>query len=110
LQGKFRKMILDRTPLNLNEVQELLKDIEDSEKKEEMEAYMKKFLKTKPAQAKKIKEDLEDLDLLKMKREHLVKIVDLLPKDASDLNKIFVDVSLSEEEVNKVLEIVKNSK
>ena len=103
-------MILDRTPLNLNEVQEILVNIEDSEKMEEMEAYMKKFLKTKPAQAKKIKEELETLDLLKMKREHLVKIIDLLPKDASDLNKIFVDVSLSEEEINKILEIIKNSK
>ena len=70
----------------------------------------KKFLKTKQAQAKKIKEELEKLDLLKMKREHAVKIVDLLPEDASDLNKIFTDVSLNEDETNKILEIVKKTK
>ena len=104
------KMILDRTPINLNEVQEILNNVEDNEKKEEMVTYMTKFLKTKPAQAKKIKEDLEAMDMLKLKGEHVVKIVDLLPKDASDLNKIFIDVSLSEEEVNKVLEIVKGTK
>jgi len=103
-------MILDRTPLNLNEVQEIIKDIPDSEKKQEMEAFLKKFLKTKPAQAKKIKQEMETLDLLKLKREHLVKIVDMLPEDASDLNKIFTDVSLNEDETNKILEIVKNSK
>ena len=103
-------MILDRTPLNLNEVQELLKDIDASERKEEMEIYMKKFLKTKPAQAKKIQEELEKLDLIKLKREYIVKIIDLLPQDATDLNKIFVDVSLTEDETNKILEIVKNSK
>ena len=103
-------MILDRNPLNLNEVQKILNEIPDNEKKEQMETYLKKFLKTKPAQAKKIKEDLEKLDLLKIKNKHIVKIIDLLPSDASDLNKIFTDVSLTEDETNKILEIVKSAK
>lgn len=100
-------MILDRTPLNLNEVKDILKNLDDSDKKEEMEGYLKKFLKTKPEKAKKIKEDLEKLDLLKMKREHLVKVIDLIPENASDLNKIFTDVSLNEEETTKILDVVK---
>ena len=90
-------MILDREPINLNDLQILLKDIEDNEKKIEIEAYLKKFLKTKPEAAKKIKKELEGLDLLKMKREHIVKTVDLLPQDSSDLNKIFTDASLTED-------------
>lgn len=103
-------MILDRTPLNLNEVKELLDETADSEKKIEMEVYLKKFLKTKPESAEKIKEEFKNLDLLKVKREHIVKVIDLLPKDASDLNKIFIDVSLNEDETNKILEIVKKNK
>jgi len=103
-------MILDRTPINLNEVDEIIKDTPDTEKKIQTQEYLKKFLKTKPEQEKKIKVDLEKLDLLKMKREHIIKIVDLLPTDASDLNKIFVDVSLNADEINKILEIVKNAK
>ena len=100
-------MILERTPLNLNKVKEALDKIEDSDKKEEMMIYLKKFLKTKPEKAKKIREELEKLDLLKMKREHLVKIIDLVPEDATDLNKIFTDVSLNEDETNKILNVVK---
>ena len=103
-------MILDRQPLNLNETQKILEDISESDKKEEMKIYLKKFLKTTTARAKKIKEELEKADLLKLKREHIVKIIDLLPEDASDLNKIFTDVSLNEDETNKILEIIKNSK
>jgi len=103
-------MILDRTPINMNEVELIMKDIADSGKKEEMELFLKKFLKTKPIQAKKIKEELEKLDSIKIKREHIVKIVDLLPEDTSDLNKIFTDISLNEDENNKILEIIKNSK
>ena len=45
--------------------------------------------------------------LLKIKNEHIVKIVDLMPEDASDLNKIFTDVSLTEDETNKILDIIK---
>ena len=67
---------------------------------------LKKFLKIKPEKAKKIKEELEALDLLKMKNEHIVKIIDLLPEDASDLNKIFTDVSLTEDETNKILDVI----
>lgn len=100
-------MILDRTPLNLDEVREIVKNLDVGDKKEEIEKYLKKFLKTKPEKAKKIKEELEKLDLLKMKREHLVKIIDLIPEDTTDLNKIFTDVSLNEEETNKILNAVK---
>ena len=103
-------MIIERITLNMNEVEEILEDIQDNEKKQQIELFLKKFIKTKPVQAKKIKEELGKLDSLKLKNEHIVKIIDLLPEDASDLNKIFTDVSLNEDETNKILEIVKNSK
>ena len=48
--------------------------------------------------------------LLKIKNEHIVKIIDLMPEDASDLNKIFTDVSLTEDETKKILEAVKQFK
>jgi DNA-directed RNA polymerase subunit F len=103
-------MIYDRTPLNLKEVESILENIPDSDRKEEVKIYLKKFLKAKEGQSEKIKQGLEEMDLLKLKREHIVKISDLLPEDASDLNKIFTDVSLNEEETNKILELVKSAK
>ena len=103
-------MILDRTPLNMNETEDILKDLPDSDKKELTKEFLKKFMKAKPEQAKKIREELEKMDLMKLKREHIVKIIDLLPEDSSDLNKIFTDISLNEDETNKILNAVKNSK
>ena len=38
-------MILDRIPINMNEVSEIVKDIDDSPRKEEIELYLKKFMK-----------------------------------------------------------------
>jgi DNA-directed RNA polymerase subunit F len=37
----------------------------------------------------------------------MIKIVDFLPENAEEVNKIFNEVSLNEEEINKILEIVK---
>lgn len=102
-------MIIDRTPLSMNDVEHIIKDIQDNEKKQTVEVFLKKFLNTTSSRAKKIKDSLEKLDSIKIKREHIVKIIDILPEDASDLNKIFTDVGLNEDEINKILEIVKNS-
>ncbi|MBS3080867.1 hypothetical protein J4221_05325 [Candidatus Pacearchaeota archaeon] len=103
-------MIIEKTPLTMNDVARILKDLPNSEKKQEMELFLKKFIKASPSQEKKIKEDLEKLDLIKLKREYSIKTLDLLPEDFSDINKIFTDVSLNEDETNKILGIIKNSK
>jgi DNA-directed RNA polymerase subunit F len=102
-------MIIERTPLNMNEVEEVTAKIQDSEKKLKIEDFIKKFNKTKKDSARKIKDELEKLDSIKVKKEHIVKIADMLPSDASDLNKIFVDISLNEDETNKILGIVKSN-
>jgi DNA-directed RNA polymerase subunit F len=103
-------MILDRNALTMNEVKILIENIEDNEKKIEVESYLKKFMKTKSTNNEKMKNELENLGFLKIKNEHIIKIVDFIPEDASDLNKILVDTSLNEDETNKILEIVKNNK
>lgn len=97
-------MILDLKPLNLAEVKELVKDLED---KGEILDYLKKFGKLSKDDAEKLSGELRALDNLKIKESHLVKVVDLLPTDNSSVNKIFNDVSLDEKEINEILEIVR---
>jgi DNA-directed RNA polymerase subunit F len=97
-------MILDLKPLNLAEVKELVKDLED---KSEILDYLKKFGKLSKDDAEKLSGELRALDNLKIKESHLVKVVDLLPTDNSSVNKIFNDVSLDEKEINEILEIVR---
>ncbi|MBI2124317.1 hypothetical protein HYT92_00855, partial [Candidatus Pacearchaeota archaeon] len=43
----------------------------------------------------------------KLKPENIAKIIDFLPEDASDINKIFIDTGLDENETAKIIEIVK---
>ena len=72
--------------------------------------FVKKFVILKPEKAKELKKKIQDLDLLKVKEEHITKIIDLMPETSEDLNKIFSDVSLDEDETKKLLETIKEFK
>ncbi len=97
-------MILDLKPLTLVQVQEFTKDLDE---KPELKGYLKKFVKLKAKNAEALFGELKDLKNHKLKDEFVVKIIDVLPRDAEALNKIFIEVSLDEKETNEVLEIVK---
>ena len=101
-------MIKELQPLDMKETAKILKGIEDSEKKAQIESFIKKFSKIDVKKADKIREELKNLEFLKIKPEHIVKIIDALPEDTSDLNKIFTETSLTEDETNKILEIIKS--
>ena len=97
-------MIREMKPISMVEAGEIV------EKDSEADKFIRKFTKLKSENAAKIREEIEKLELLKVKQEHIAKIIDILPEDIIDLNKIFVDVSLDEDESNKLLEIVKRYK
>ena len=100
-------MIENNTPLSMLEVGEYLKETGDNE---ETMKFIKSFTKGKSKGAKELKGKLEALDLMKIKQEHIVKIIDLMPGDQEELNKIFVGVSLDEDETKKILDAVKEYK
>ncbi|MFH1290695.1 MAG: hypothetical protein ABIH92_04785 [Nanoarchaeota archaeon] len=95
-------MIHNKTPLTLAEVQDIVKPLEE---RQEVKDYLKKFTKLSKDKALKLKEEIAALNNIRIKEEHLIKIVDFLPKDAEDVNKIFSDTGLTEEETNAILEI-----
>jgi DNA-directed RNA polymerase subunit F len=95
-------MIKNNNPLSMAETLEYLEGKKDSEV--EVKTFIKKFVKMKPEKAKELRKKLEELDMLKLKPENIVKIIDVLPEDKESLNKIFSDVSLDEDETKKILE------
>ena len=99
--------VKEETPITLAEVVTLAGD---SEKADSIKKFIKGFNKMDVAKAREMKVALVELDLIKLKDEHIVKIVDFMPSDAADLNKVLVEVSLDGDEVTKILEVVKNFK
>lgn len=75
----------------------------------DIKGFIKKFTKLKPKKAKELKKKLIELKIVKLGIEQIIKIIDLLPENKEDLNKI-VDTNLDENETKKILETVKEFK
>jgi len=97
-------MIKSNEPLSMAESKEYV------EKDSETFKFIKNFVKLDIKEAKEFRKKLEDLGLMKMKEPQIVKIIDLMPEDKEDLNKIFVGISLDEDETKKILDTVKSFK
>ena len=99
-------MIKNSEPMSMSESIEYLKKSEETD----VAGFMKKFIVLKPQEAKELKKKLEELDLMKLRNTHIAKIIDLLPGNREELNKICVDTGLDEDETKKILETIKEFK
>ena len=97
-------IVINRKPLAIYEVKIYAKDVDE---KSSITEYLRKFGKISKEKGQKIAEEIKALNNPKIKDENIMKIVDFMPEDAEDLNKIFTEISLTEEETNAILEIVK---
>ena len=98
-------MIKQNEPLSMAESIEYIS--KNEEKGTEIKAFIKKFVNMNTKDAKELRKKLEALDLIKLKQEHIIKIIDFVPKNAEELNKICSDVSLNEDETKKIIDTVK---
>ncbi len=96
--------VLNKTPLSLAEVKSMVKDFED---KKPLEDYIKKFANISKDKSESLAKELHALNNPKVRDADVVKVSDFLPRTSEELNKLFVEVTLSEEESNAILEIVK---
>lgn len=103
-------MIIEMKPLSMAEAKEIVETSENEDDGKDIKAFLKKFTKLKPEEAKSLRSEIEALEIAKLKDENIAKIIDIVPEDAVDLNKILVEVSLDEDETNKILGVVKKYK
>jgi len=101
-------MIKNKEPISLAEIKGYLD--EDNLLNNDLKSFIKKFNKLKKEDAKNLREEINKLELIKIKPEQTAKIVDMLPETKDDLNKIITDVRLNEDETEKVLEKIKKFK
>jgi DNA-directed RNA polymerase subunit F len=97
-------MIIKNESLSVSEAVPYLKG-----EKEELANFLKQFVKLNEKDSKKLREELNSLKNDKLREEHIVKIIDILPENSDELNKICNDISLEENETNKILDAIKSS-
>ncbi len=101
-------MIKNSEPLSMAEVVEFVE--KENEDELNVVGFIKKFNKLNSKDAKELKEELGKLEIIKIKTDYIIKMIDLLPETPEELNKIFVDVSLDEDETKKILDTIKKYK
>jgi len=95
--------IIKNNPISMGELLEYTES-------EELTNFIKKFTDFNQKKAKELRQKLESLDLMKMSPDYLVKIIDLMPDNQEELNKIFTGANLDENESKKILDTIKNFK
>jgi DNA-directed RNA polymerase subunit F len=101
-------MIKNMTPLSMAESLEYI----EKDKKSENPAkdFIKRFVKISPKEAKEIRKKLNGLDIIKLNDMNISKLIDILPEKAEEVNKIFIDIGLDENETKKILDTIKEFK
>ena len=101
-------MIKSRQFLSIAEVKGFLD--KKKEKDNELKIFIEKFTELSSDDAKKLRKDLEEMKIAKLQDETIIKIIDLLPENETELNKILNGNGLDENETKKVLDAIKKYK
>ena len=103
--------VLETRPVSMPEAKKILTSREKAgelgyEQKLAME-HLNKFTKLEPGKAEKFIEDISSV--LRMSPETLMQLTNIMPQNADELRLIFAKekFSLREEEMGKILEVVK---
>lgn len=103
-------MIKERKPLALYEVIDTMGEIKETDKTKAIKSFIKKFSEIDSKEGSKLREELQKIDIIKLKETDIIKIVDLMPENAVELNKVVTESSLDSDETNKILETIKKFK
>lgn len=101
-------MILKNDPLSMAEAEDYVKgaEVENTE----VLGFINKFTEIKGKSAVEMRQKIKDLDLIQIGDAHIVKVVDLMPETNEELSKILSNVTISEDDIKKILDIVSEFK
>ena len=105
--------IISETPITLTEVKEKVTKIKEREielgfKINRTKEYIDNFIQLKPKEVEELKKKLTELNVPRLRDRHIVKILDILPKNMDGLKTIFAGepVTIKQEELKKILDTV----
>lgn len=108
--------VIHQTPVTMTELKVNLEKAK-KEKKElnfrenKVLEYLNMFAELNEKDVAELKKQLEGLGIVRLKDRHIVKIVDLMPKDEESLKVILSgeNTTLKAEDLTKIVEVIKKS-
>lgn len=105
--------IISKKEISQNEVLDIInKKEEETEltyREEKVQDFLKKRATLSVEEYAKLKKELESLDIPRLEESHFIKIIDLMPKNGTQLRAItsHTGVILVDENVTKILDVLK---
>ncbi len=106
--------VIESKPVSMAEAKEIMlkreKEGDLSYEQKLALSHLKKFTKLKKSDTEKLKQEISSV--IHMSPERLIQIVNVLPTNADEVRMIFAGerFSIKEDEINKIIEIVKKYK
>ena len=108
--------IIEEKPIPLGEVKEVISSIEKRDQElnflsNKTKEYLDAFISLSKAKKDNLKKSLHDLNLTRLKEEHIVKIIDFLPKNVSEFKSILqaYPLSMAKNDQEEILRVVKEA-
>ncbi|MBS3171007.1 hypothetical protein J4449_00170 [Candidatus Woesearchaeota archaeon] len=106
--------VLEEIPISLPEVKEAIESINKKDKslsprETKVLDYISKVSNLKIKEFNELKKKLEESGVERLKEKHIVKLIDIMPKDIDSLKAVFSgdNVILKQEDLKKILECLK---
>jgi DNA-directed RNA polymerase subunit F len=106
-------VILEEAPLTMVELKEQLATIGTEEiplsfRGQKTKAYLESFVDTDAKETLGYVEQIEALQIPRLKPRHVVKILDVMPKDLDSLRMVFSNetITIKEEDLKKILNVI----
>ncbi|MBI1971126.1 hypothetical protein HYS47_05230 [Candidatus Woesearchaeota archaeon] len=108
--------VLSEAPVTMVELSEELQKIKkrDGElnfRANKTEEYLTQFVQLKPSEAKELFKKIQELNIPRLKDDHITKMMDILPKTVEEVKSIISSypITVSAENCKKIADIVKEN-
>lgn len=104
--------VLDEVPLSLVDLRKALKDLQGeaplSFRAEKTNAYLDAFSLEKEKENAMLIKNIMDLNIPRLKDRHIIKVVDIMPKDVDSLKLLLTNETLTikDEDLKKILDVI----
>lgn len=104
--------MIEESPLTLAALKDHLAFLEKEGKlsfrAEKTKAYLDTFVNMKEKEAKAVSQSITSLNIPRLKDRHIVKIVDVMPKDIDSLRLLFSNetITIKDEDLKKILDVI----
>jgi len=112
-----KPQIIEEEPISMADLKEELTKIQKKTKEinfraEKTQEYLNQFTILDLKKGKELREKIEKLKIPRLKNEHIIKIIDLMPSSLEELKSILsgYTITVTSENLKKIAEVLKNFK